>query len=208
MLMVERIKEIMKKKGLKQKDLVSFLGEKQGTVAKWISQNENIRNDIPNSVLLKISIFLEVDIEYLLGEQEERVRVIDNVFIPVPVLGVSGNTSPSQKRSKGEEVMAVPKAAYTKNMYAIKSSTSEMYPLHKDGDILLCTHGDIPLKDNVIVHYKYDDKIGVRRVKIDSRNMSIALTPLNIEEHEIIIIDKNETSKIKLSKIIGVISYL
>jgi len=73
--MVEKIREEMENKGIKQKDLVEFLGATQSNVAKWLSLNEKIRLDIPNTILAKIAHYLDVDIEYLLGLQDEKRKV-------------------------------------------------------------------------------------------------------------------------------------
>lgn len=70
--MVERIREELSQKELKQKDLVEYLGESQAAVAKWLSRNENIRNNIPSTILFKIAEFLDVDAKYLAGLQDDK----------------------------------------------------------------------------------------------------------------------------------------
>jgi len=70
--MVTRIREELEIQNIKQKDIVEFLGENQSAVAKWLSLNEDIRNDMPNTILIKISQYLNVDAAYLVGLQEEK----------------------------------------------------------------------------------------------------------------------------------------
>ncbi len=67
---VHRIRKRMKELGYIQKDLILYLEENQSTVSKWISTNEAIRNDIPNTILQKIAIFLETTTDYLLGNDD------------------------------------------------------------------------------------------------------------------------------------------
>lgn len=73
--LVDRIREEMELQEIKQKDIVEFLDVKQGTFAKWISIKEENRRDIPNTILAKIAAYLNVDIEYLLGMQEEKRKL-------------------------------------------------------------------------------------------------------------------------------------
>lgn len=73
--LVTRIREEMSEIGIRQKDVVDYLDESQSAVSKWLSLNENIRNDMPNTILLKMATLLNVDPEYLVGMQDEK-RVI------------------------------------------------------------------------------------------------------------------------------------
>jgi len=72
---VEKIREEMENKGIKQKDIIDYLDVHQGTFAKWLSLKEENRRDIPNTILAKIAHYLDVDIEYLLGLQDEKRKV-------------------------------------------------------------------------------------------------------------------------------------
>ena len=72
---VSRIREEMELQSIKQKDIIEFLDVKQGTFAKWISIKEDNRRDIPNTILAKISDYLDVDMKYLLGMQEEKKKL-------------------------------------------------------------------------------------------------------------------------------------
>jgi len=71
----ERIIKEMELKGVKQKDFVEYLNEKQSAVSKWIGPNPANRNNIPNTILGKMAKYLKVDTDYLLGLQEEKNRV-------------------------------------------------------------------------------------------------------------------------------------
>ncbi len=76
--MVTRIRDEMKELGMKQKDLIEYLDEKQSNVSKYLSLNDNIRLDIPNTTLAKIAAFIDVDVEYLLCLQDEKRKAISN----------------------------------------------------------------------------------------------------------------------------------
>lgn len=87
--MVLRIRSEMDEKGIKQKDVVAYLQESQSAVAKWLSLNEKIRNDLPNTILLKIAKLLDVDPEYLVGMQDEKRTIYfnnPNFSTPIPLV--------------------------------------------------------------------------------------------------------------------------
>ena len=72
---VELILKKMKELNIKQKDIVDLLGENQSTVARWLSKNETLRNDLPNTVLLKIAEYLKVSPYYLLDLDEPNFEI-------------------------------------------------------------------------------------------------------------------------------------
>lgn len=73
--LVLKIREEMKIQCIKQKDLVAYLEESQPNVSRWMSLNDSIRQNIPNTILAKISDLLNVDIKYLLCMQEEKQKI-------------------------------------------------------------------------------------------------------------------------------------
>ncbi len=209
--MIKRIRILMSEQKIKQKDLVAFLEEKQGTVARWLSENEKIRNDIPNTILLKIALFLKVDVEYLMGLQDERVRVESSLFSTIPLIGRDSifPTLEELQKDKQPESIALDKKLMSQNMYAIEIKTTSMYPTIKIGDIAWCRPNiNIEIEDNLVVHYQYKDKIGIARIKIDKDTSQIVLVPDNIEEYRIITIPERNEEDLKISKIIGFSSKL
>lgn len=204
--MIKRIRFLMNEQKIKQKDLVAFLEEKQGTVARWLSENEKIKNDIPNTILFKIASFLKVDVEYLMGLQEERVRVESNLFSTIPLIGRDSIFPTLEELQKGKqpESIVIDKKLMSQNMYAIEIKTTSMYPTIKIGDIAWCRHNrNLEIEDNLIVHYEYKDKIGIARIKIDKDTSQIVLVPDNIQEYRVITIPKKNEEDLKVSKIIG-----
>lgn len=89
MEIVSRIRAEMDLLGFKQKDMVKHLGESQSAVAKWLSENDEIRNDIPNTILAKIAALLKVDIEYLLGIQDEKRKESNPYITFIPMVNIA-----------------------------------------------------------------------------------------------------------------------
>ena len=62
-----------------------------------------------------------------------------------------------------------------------------------------------PIKENMIVHYSFKEKNGIRVIKIDEETNQISLVPLNLEKHKIITIPSKELHLLKTAKIIRLI---
>lgn len=75
MNIVSKIRAEMYEKNIKQKYLVEYLGASQSNVSKWLSENEKIRLDLPNTILVKIAQLLHVDVAYLVGLQDEKLKI-------------------------------------------------------------------------------------------------------------------------------------
>lgn len=61
-----RVLDILKQKGLKQKDLAAYLGTKPSTINGWREPNRNPSSDL----IVRICEFLNVSSEYLLTGKE------------------------------------------------------------------------------------------------------------------------------------------
>lgn len=85
---VKRIRSEMVDKNIKQKELVKLLGESQSAISKWLSENEDIRNDIPITILAKIAKIIDVDVEYLIGTQEQKKIEQSNNVTMVPMVDI------------------------------------------------------------------------------------------------------------------------
>lgn len=66
---MNRLKELRKQKGLKQKDLAGFIGVSQSTLSEWESEKYQIDNDN----LFKLADFFGVSVDYLLGRDGQSV---------------------------------------------------------------------------------------------------------------------------------------
>ncbi|MGN0464846.1 MAG: helix-turn-helix domain-containing protein [Lachnospiraceae bacterium] len=64
---MNKIRELRTSRGLSQKDLGSIINVSQQTISRYEQTNSNI----PNDVLIKLSQFFQISIEYLLAKNPE-----------------------------------------------------------------------------------------------------------------------------------------
>lgn len=62
-----KIRKLLIENNLQQKNLIAHLEEKQANISKWLSEKEDINNQVPYSQLVKIAKFLNTTTDYLLG---------------------------------------------------------------------------------------------------------------------------------------------
>lgn len=67
---MNRLKELRKQKGLKQKDLAGLIGVSQSTLSEWESEKYQIDNDN----LFKLADYFGVSVDYLLGRDSQSVN--------------------------------------------------------------------------------------------------------------------------------------
>ncbi|MEE1245472.1 MAG: helix-turn-helix transcriptional regulator [Acutalibacteraceae bacterium] len=68
--MYKRIRDLREDKDLNQTEIAKMLGMSQTGYSKY----ETGENDIPTSVLIKLSDFYSVSIDYLLGQTDNKTR--------------------------------------------------------------------------------------------------------------------------------------
>ena len=68
--MYPRLRDLREDNDLSQKELASIIGMSQTGYSKY----ETGENDIPTIILIKLSRFYGVSIDYLLGETNEKPR--------------------------------------------------------------------------------------------------------------------------------------
>ncbi len=73
--MVNRIKELRQKLGITQRELAKHLGIAQNTLSYW----ENGKFDIDNASLCRIADYFHVTIDYLLGQNNSPIDVINSI---------------------------------------------------------------------------------------------------------------------------------
>ena len=66
-----RLKDLREDKDLLQKDVAKILGMSQTGYSKY----EVGTNDIPTEVLIKLAIFYDVSIDYILGQTNKKERL-------------------------------------------------------------------------------------------------------------------------------------
>lgn len=210
MEIVHRIREKMKEKGLKQKDLVSYLKESQSAVSKWLSTNEKVNNNIPVEILSKIATFLDIDIGVLLSGEKKESQDGGNVDIlyyenSYGCLGdgvTNDNESASPitfKRNFLEKKIG--KYKFEK-MHIINSSGDSMSPLIKSGELLFINpfenEGNL-IKNGDIYSILLKDTIVVKRIE---HNPLDGLYTLHSENSDYPTININEEN-MKHFKVIG-----
>ena len=65
-----RLRDLREDKDLLQKDVAKFLGMSQTGYSKY----EVGTNDIPTEILIKLSLFYEVSVDYILGLTNKKKR--------------------------------------------------------------------------------------------------------------------------------------
>ncbi len=70
--MYKRIRDLREDRDLSQKKVAEMLGMSQTGYSKY----ETGENDIPTSILIKLSSFYNVSIDYLLGQTDDPMRNI------------------------------------------------------------------------------------------------------------------------------------
>ncbi len=68
--MYKRIRNLREDHDLTQKKLANILGMSQTGYSKY----ETGENDIPTSILIKLALFYDTSIDYLLGQTDEKRR--------------------------------------------------------------------------------------------------------------------------------------
>ena len=68
--MYRRLRELREDKNLNQTQVAKVLGMSQTGYSKY----ETGENDIPTAILIKLSHFYNVSIDYMLGETEEKEK--------------------------------------------------------------------------------------------------------------------------------------
>ncbi|MDR2099984.1 MAG: LexA family transcriptional regulator [Campylobacteraceae bacterium] len=142
---VTTIQKIMKERNIKQKDIVEYLGESQSAVSKWLSANEKIRNDIPNTVLLKIASFLKTSPYYLLGLEEEGISTSNNIIFLDKInlragAGAEGYADLPIETTKigiDKSTIADIKGLDPKNLKVIEVIGDSMQPEYYEGDFAI-----------------------------------------------------------------------
>lgn len=66
-----RLKDLREDKDLLQKDIAKFLGMSQTGYSKY----EVGTNDIPTEILIKLSLFYDVSVDYILGLTNRKERL-------------------------------------------------------------------------------------------------------------------------------------
>jgi SOS-response transcriptional repressor LexA len=188
----KNIKILLNQKGLKQKDLALALDEHPVNITRWLTESRRI----PETSLPKISKFLDVSIDILLGNdiKTSSIKII-------PMIGNAHCGKPQEYDLNGYEPIPIAESSYKQGMYAVKTEGDSMLPKINDGDILYCIFDSV-IDNGDIVHYSLNDESGIRKYKINEAQTVISLVPLN-SEYDVITIHHDEHFELRMSKVVG-----
>ena len=202
--MVEKIRKEMEEQGIKQKDFVEYLGATQSNVSKWLSLNEKIRLDIPNTILAKIAHYINVDIEYLLGLQEEKrknkteivevekdIQLDEENYITLPTIHAGAGAEAfaverAEKRAFPRDLIPA-QIALDENVLVMVVVGNSMEPLYYENDIVFIDMVNgrefMPVNGTYLVRYgntvqiKDVEFIGNGEIMLFSRNSPAIINP-------------------------------
>ncbi len=90
-----RLKELRLEKGLSQSELAIEIETTQRNVSNW--ENGNSEPDI--QMILKMSKFFEVNVDYFLGDTDEPDRNVENAFTEQTLIETVKNLPLAKKRA-------------------------------------------------------------------------------------------------------------
>jgi len=193
-MLVEKIRKLMEDKNIKQKDLVDYLGASQSNVSKWLSKNEDIRLDIPNTILAKIAKLLNVSVEYLLGFDEIPLKTI-------PLIGIASCGVPNLTYCDIIEHIPVPADLARDGVYAVKADGDSMLPKINSGDIIVCDKEQECLNGNIVHYTTIDGESGLK--KYQEKDGMATLYPLNTDGYAPIVIPVKDLKCARAIKIVA-----
>ena len=90
-----RLKELRLEKGLSQSELALEIETTQRNISNW--ENGNSEPDI--QMILKMSKFFEVNVDYFLGDTDEPDRNVENAFTEQTLIETVKNLPLAKKRA-------------------------------------------------------------------------------------------------------------
>ena len=182
----------MRKKGMTNGYLADRIEEKSSTVAHWTNGRRFPRSA---DTIVNIAHALGASVALLFGETNDNESFSYSKIL-------------LEDRCKEKSYTLVSKDKFLNGMYAVKIISSEMNPKVQEKDICYCV--PINVKEvtvNMLVHYNYKTKSGIRTIHTDEESKIICLVPLNIEGHKVISILEEDIKYLKISKITGFTRY-
>jgi len=130
---LQRIVEVMKDKGLKDKDLCDYAGIKQSTFATWKQKGRDPKSEY----CAAIAEFLGVSTNYILnGEEPDNTSTIQGVRIPVLGTIIAGIPIDAIEDILDYEEIT-PEMASCGEYFGLKVKGSSMEPRICEGDIVI-----------------------------------------------------------------------
>lgn len=172
--MVKMLRTLRKQKGLSMKSLGAVVGVAEST----ISQYETGKREPDYEILLKLSEFLGVSVDYLL--RGEEVDLASQKGIRIPILGSVPAGIPIEAIEDIVDWEDIPEemARGNKEYFGLKVSGDSMYPKYLDGDTVIvlkqltCESGE----DCIVYVNSYDATLKTVKKNNDG---SLTLQPIN-----------------------------
>lgn len=202
---VNRIRELIEETGIKQKDLIEHLEVNQGTFGKWISEKEENRRDIPNTVLAKIAEYLDVDIEYLLCMQDQKRELNTKNTISVDIIEIKasaggGNEIVSMDSfSTGRKAIidvSFFKTVPSENLKCIQVDGYSMLPMLSHESWVIYREVEEFETDGLYI-INYDNQLMVKMVQVNFAENKLDIISLN-KEYQSYSIDKHDQTVCKI----------
>ncbi|NBI65056.1 helix-turn-helix domain-containing protein [Clostridiales bacterium] len=130
---IQRIVEVMKDKGLKDKDLCEYAGIKQSTFATWKQKGRDPKMEY----CIAIAEFLNVSTNYILqGEESDNTGTVQGVRIPVLGTIVAGIPIDAIEEILDYEEIT-PEMAACGEYFGLRVKGSSMEPRICEGDVVI-----------------------------------------------------------------------
>ncbi len=195
MSFAQKLEEALKSIGKTQKDLAEYLGVPAGTISTWKK-----RNSIGKKYLNEVAKFLNVDIDYLLSN-DNKIPLTHYI----PIIGKASCGVPIEYHYyEYDEKLPVTADLYKEGRYAVIAEGDSMLPKIKDGDIVICDPEIYPENGN-IVHYTLNGESGIKKLVRDEIGNAVMLMPLN-DNYSPIPIKKED--ELRMAKCVNVVSKL
>ena len=150
------IKRARELKGLTQDELAKKMGYKSRST---IARIENGDNDVSQSKLKKFAEILDVSIDFLLDDVNEKMQVSHSRGIRIPILGrvVAGIPLEAITDIEGYEEIT-PKMASLGEYFALRIKGHSMEPRIEDGEVVICKQqSDVESGDIAVVLINGDE---------------------------------------------------
>ena len=196
----DKIKNLLKEKGLKQIDLIRYItGEGEVPAAEKTRWSRYLNNqfEIPLKDLQRVAKFFNVDVDYLLGNEVP-------ITYYIPLIGSASCGVPTNHfySDMGEyEMIPVPASLYREGRYYVRAEGDSMLPKIKPGDEVMCDK-EAYVENGNIVHYTLnDEESGIKKVVLDENGKPVMFVPLNDKYSPIIV---KPDDKVRMAKCIKI----
>ena len=194
----EKVKGLLKDRGIKQIELSRRLDMPSSNVSSWLS---GVRG-IPKDKLLDIANFLNIDINYLLDNGSDIKPVAK-----VPVVGTASCGSVGIDTFQDEGAFCYYNGEFwSPDLYCVIASGDSMAPDIEDGDEIICDPSAQPEHGDMI-HYTMHNESAVKVLVKNEEAGIISLKPYNPSQDfkaRILRIDDDEMNYLKMSKVVAV----